>query len=58
MSKDNICKIVPNEHVKGVVRPACSKCGGIIDDVRVTSCPHCHRKIKPSKFTVESVEEK
>lgn len=58
MGKDNICRLVPNEHIKGVVRPACSKCGGIIGDVNATSCPYCHRKFKPSKFARELTEEK
>lgn len=46
----NICKAVPNK-LNGVVRAACSKCGGIFTDDTKGNCPHCKKRIKPSKFT-------
>lgn len=48
----NICKAVPNK-LNGVMRAACSKCGGIIPDDTRGNCPTCGCRIKPSKLTKE-----
>lgn len=56
MGKDNNCKLVPNTGIPGKIRPACSVCGSIIEDIKKTSCPVCHRHIKPSKFSRELLE--
>lgn len=56
MGKDNKCKIVPNTGVAGKVRPSCSHCGAIIEDIKKTACPVCKRRIKPSKFSRELLQ--
>lgn len=53
MGQENKCKIVPNTNIPGKVRMACSKCGSIIEDKNVKSCPHCHRLVKSSKFSAQ-----
>lgn len=51
MGKDNTCKAVPNR-LNGEIRASCSWCGAIWTENDVKgSCPSCHRRIKPSKFS-------
>lgn len=51
MGKNKTCKAVPNK-LNGNVRVACSQCGAIWVEGEVKgSCPSCHCRIKPSKFS-------
>jgi len=52
MGKEKTCRAVPNHGLPNQVRVSCSKCGTIWEEGEVKgSCPVCHKRIKPSKFS-------
>ena len=52
MGKNKTCKAVPNYGLPNQIRTSCSRCGAIWEEGKVKgSCPSCHGRIKPSKFS-------